>query len=337
MVCASVTCVRERWVELLIQIQTAAAVDVIGLVESLALPMNPDPVTVSMHPWHADRHQAAAHPAAVSDAVAVEEPLEIRVGDRSVAVVMRTPGHDRELAAGFLLTEGVIRDADDIMDIVLCRDQADGASGNVVNVLLAPTASLDLARLTRHVFSSSSCGVCGKATLDAVLQAFPPAMDGPDFDPARLAELPARLRAAQPVFATTGGLHACALFQASGELEIVREDVGRHNALDKVLGRAVLDRRLPLRGHGLLLSGRVSFELVQKALAAGIPLIAGIGAPSSLAIACAERGRQTLIGFLRAERLNVYTGVERVGFVRNGTTVPRVAAKPSTESSRAGL
>ncbi len=280
--------------------------------------MNPDPVTVLIRQWQADWSLAATHPAPISDVVAVEEPLEIRVGDRSVAVVMRTPGHDRELAAGFLLTEGVIRNADDILDIVLCRDQADGASGNVVNALLAPSASLDLGRLTRHVFSSSSCGVCGKATLDAVLQAFPPALDGPAFDPARLVELPARLRASQPVFATTGGLHACALFAPTGELELVREDVGRHNALDKVLGRAVLDRRLPLRGHGLLLSGRVSFELVQKALAAGIPLIAGIGAPSSLAIACAERGRQTLIGFLRAERLNVYTGIERLAREMDG-------------------
>lgn len=273
--------------------------------------MNPEPINVPTRRWQA-RRASAAIGRTVPDAVAVEEPLELRVADRSVAVVMRTPGHDRELAAGFLLTEGVVRGADDILDIMLCRDQADGASGNVVNVVLAPSASLDLARLTRHVFSSSSCGVCGKATLDAVLQAFPPAAAGPRFDPVRLAELPERLRASQPVFATTGGLHACALFDPSGRLEIVREDVGRHNAVDKVLGRAMLDRRLPLRGYGLLVSGRVSFELVQKALAAGIPLIAGIGAPSSLAIACAERGHQTLVGFLRAERMNVYTGVARL-------------------------
>ena len=247
------------------------------------------------------------------DSVALEEPLEIRVADRSVAVVMRTPGHDRELAAGFLLTEGVIRHADDVLDILPCRDQDGGGSGNVINALLAPSAPVDFDRLTRHVFSSSSCGVCGKATLDAVLQAFPPVAPGPAFDPQKLAGLPAKLRAAQPVFASTGGLHGCALFSQAGELEIVREDVGRHNALDKVLGRALLDRRLPLSAHGLLLSGRISFELVQKALAAGVPLVAGIGAPSSLALECAERGNLTVIGFLRADKMNIYTGAERLG------------------------
>ena len=176
------------------------------------------------------------------DAVAVEEPLELRVADRSVAVVMRTPGHDRELAAGFLLTEGVIRHADDLLDILPCRDQSGGASGNVINAVLAPSVTVDFNRLTRHVFSSSSCGVCGKATLDAILQTYPPVVPGAVFDPHQLAALPERLRAAQPAFAATGGLHACALFNAAGELEFVHEDVGRHNALDKVLGRALLER-----------------------------------------------------------------------------------------------
>jgi FdhD protein len=211
-----------------------------------------------------------------------------------------------------LLTEGVIRSADDLLDIVLCREQDRGELGNVVNVLLAPSVQVDFERLTRHVFSSSSCGVCGKATLDAVLQTFPPVGDGPVFGPDCLAGLPARLRAAQPCFDSTGGLHGCALFSADGDLEIVREDVGRHNAVDKVLGRALLDRRLPLKSCGLLLSGRVSFELVQKALAAGVPLVAGIGAPSSLAIECALRGHVTLIGFLRGDRFNVYAGDERL-------------------------
>jgi FdhD protein len=250
-----------------------------------------------------------------ADAVAIEEPLELRVSDRSVAVLMRTPGHDRELAAGFLLTEGVIRGADDLLDVVLCRDQDGGTSGNVVNALLSLSVHVDFERLTRHVFSSSSCGVCGKATLDAVLQTFPPVGAGPLFDPQRLAELPARLRDAQPCFDSTGGLHGCALFSQSGELDVVREDVGRHNAVDKVLGRALLDGRLPLSSHGLLLSGRVSFELVQKALAAGVPLVAGIGAPSSLAIECALRGDVTLIGFLKADRFNVYAGHERLAKV----------------------
>lgn len=246
------------------------------------------------------------------DAVAIEEPLEIRVADQSVAVTMRTPGHDRELAAGFLLTEGVIRGADDLLDLVPCRDQAGGEAGNVINAIPAPGLTVDFDRLTRHVFSSSSCGVCGKATLDAVVQTFPPIGSGARFDPAVLAKLPERLRAVQPVFAATGGLHACALFDAAGNITLVREDVGRHNALDKVLGRALLDGQLPLARTGLLLSGRISFELVQKALAAGLPLIAGIGAPSSLAIACAERGGQTLVGFLRADRFNVYCGAQRL-------------------------
>jgi FdhD protein len=270
--------------------------------------MNSAPRNVSVQRWS----PGGVAPAAF-DAVAVEEPLEIRVADRSVAVTMRTPGHDRELAAGFLLTEGVIRGADDLLDIIPCRDQAGGESGNVINAIPAPTLTVDFDRLTRHVFSSSSCGVCGKATLDAVAQAFPAVTSDARFDPAVLATLPARLGAVQPVFAATGGLHACALFTPSGDIQLVREDVGRHNALDKVLGRALLDGLLPLANFGLLLSGRVSFELVQKALAAGIPLIAGIGAPSSLAIECAERGGQTLVGFLRVDRFNVYAGAQRLG------------------------
>ena len=246
------------------------------------------------------------------DRVAVEEPLEIRVADHSVAVVMRTPGHDRELAAGFLLTEGVIRKTEDLLDVLLCREQDGGISGNVVNAVVSNAVNVDFERLTRHVFSSSSCGVCGKATLDAVMQNFPTVGAGPRFEAAQLAALPARLRAAQPGFDATGGLHACVLFSSDGQTEIIREDVGRHNAVDKVLGRALLDGRLPLSSHGLLLSGRVSFELVQKALAAGVPLVAGIGAPSSLAIECARTGGVTLIGFLRADRFNVYAGGERL-------------------------
>lgn len=269
--------------------------------------MKAAPRQVAMRRWS----PAGLAPAA-SDAVAVEEPLEIRVAGRSVAVTMRTPGHDRELAAGFLLTEGVIRGADDLLDLIPCRDQAGGESGNVINALPSPTLAVDFERLTRHVFSSSSCGVCGKATLEAVAQAFPPIKSDARFDPKVLAQLPERLRAEQPVFAATGGLHACALFDSDGKILLVREDVGRHNALDKILGRALLDGQLPLARCGLLLSGRVSFELVQKALAAGVPLVAGIGAPSSLAIECAERGGQTLVGFLRADRFNVYTGESRL-------------------------
>ena len=276
--------------------------------------MNFAPSHVPMQRW------SPAGPLVVgSDAVAVEEPLEIRVAGRSLAVVMRTPGHDAELAAGFLLTEGVIRRAEDVLDLVPCCDQPGAAAGNVLDVLLAPTVAFDVARLTRHVFSSSSCGVCGKATLDAVLQTFRPVVSDTRFDPVIIARLPEQLRAVQPGFAATGGLHACALFDPTGKILQVREDVGRHNALDKILGRALLDRQLPLTQTGLLLSGRISFELVQKALAAHVPLIAGIGAPSSLAIDCAERGGQTLIGFLREDRFNIYAGARRLGVTASAT------------------
>ena len=247
------------------------------------------------------------------DVVAVEEPLEIRVAGRGIAVVMRTPGHDRELAAGFLLTEGVIRRADDLLDLLPCREQAGGAAGNVIEAVLAPHVAVDFARLTRHVFSSSSCGVCGKAALDGLFAVAPAVGPGPDFDMEALAALPAQLRAAQPGFGATGGLHGCALFDPVGRLEAVREDVGRHNALDKVLGQALRAGRVPLVDRGLLVSGRISFELVQKALMAGIPLVAGIGAPTSLAVEGARRGGQTLVGFLRSDRANVYAGAERLG------------------------
>ncbi len=244
------------------------------------------------------------------DEVAVEEPLEIRVEGHSIAVVMRTPGHDRELAAGFLLTENLVRAASDIFDLTKC-----GAAGedNVVNVTLRNPASFDPAKLTRHVFSSSSCGVCSKATIAAVRQSFPAVEDDCRIAGETLLKLPALLREKQETFAQTGGLHACALFNLAGEVQAVREDVGRHNALDKLIGRALLENRLPLRAQVLLLSGRVSFEMMQKALAAGIPIVAAISAPTSLAIEFARESKQTLIGFLRGETMNVYAGSERVG------------------------
>lgn len=264
---------------------------------------------VKVHRWNAASAPATA---AVSDHVATEEPLEIRVGGRSVAVVMRTPGDERELAAGFLLTEGVIRAATDVLDILVCRDLPEGQAGNVVDALLARPEAVDFNRLTRHVFSASSYGLCGKATLDAVLQTFPPVADGPVFSAGLLGRLPEKLRQAQAGFAASGGLHASALFDGAGNLLRAHEDVGRHNALDKVLGWALLAGRLPLSQCAIVLSGRISFELVQKALAADIPLIAGIGAPSSLAVECAARGKQTLVGFLRPERMNIYTHPGRV-------------------------
>jgi FdhD protein len=261
------------------------------------------------------RLEGAAPAVAAEDAVAVEEPLEIRFGGRSVAVVMRTPGHDRELAAGFLLTEGIIRGSDDLLDLVRCRGESGEPSPNVIDAVPASGVVLDEARLTRHLFTASSCGICGKATLAAIRGIFPSL---PPSAPARrdvLAALPARLWAAQAAFTATGGLHACAVFDADGNLEGAQEDVGRHNALDKVVGRALLEGRLPLAGRILLVSGRVSFELMQKALAAGAGCVAAISAPTTAAVEFAAESGQTLVGFLRPAggpgspmRMNVYAG-----------------------------
>ncbi len=256
------------------------------------------------------------------DEVAVEEPLEIRVGGRGVAVTMRTPGHDRELAAGFLLTEGVVRAAAELLDIYACRNLPQGQEGNVVEAVLSASARerFDPARLTRHVFTASSCGLCGKATIDALTCVLPPLPaagvvgEAGRFSTAGLGAWPERLRAAQPGFEVTGGLHAAARFSSSGELVAVREDVGRHNALDKLLGAALWAGETPLADAGVLVSGRLSFELVQKCWAAGVPLLAGIGAPSSLAVAMAQAAGMTLVGFLRADRANVYAGAERLGW-----------------------
>jgi FdhD protein len=244
------------------------------------------------------------------DVVACEEPLEIRVEGRSVAVVMRTPGHDEELAAGFLVSEGVVKQSRDLLEVSQCPVAAD-SKGNVVDVLLGG-AVVNWDSLTRHVFSASSCGLCGKTSLDSVFQQFPNVTAEWQTDAAFLSALPGKLRAAQETFATTGGLHACAVFDLDGNLIISREDVGRHNALDKVLGWALLRDCLPLNRHVLLLSGRVSFEMMQKALAAGLPLVAAISAPSSLAVAFAERSGQTLVGFLRGSTMNVYAHPHRL-------------------------
>ena len=245
-----------------------------------------------------------------TDWLAREEPLEIRVRGRSVAVTMRTPGHDRELAAGFLLTEGVVRRAGDIVEIAPCRES--DAPENTLNVFLAPSVEFDFGRLTRHVFASSSCGLCGKASIETVHQHFPPLESSIAISAKTLAKLPERMRAAQRTFEETGGLHAAAVFTLSGKLVALREDVGRHNAVDKVLGHCFLEDIFPLDEHVLLVSGRASFEIVQKALAARIPLVAAISAPSSLAVEFAEESRQTLVGFLRGETMNVYAGAQRV-------------------------
>ncbi len=243
------------------------------------------------------------------DEVAAEEPLEIRVEGHSLAVVMRTPGHDRELAAGFLLTEGIIKSAKDLFDLATCV----AGRGNAVDAALAAPGGFDPARLTRHVFTSSSCGICSKATIDAVLwerRPLPP--DALTVSAGMLLRLTDRLAREQETFRRTGGLHACALFDSAGSLLAVREDVGRHNALDKLIGWALLERRTPLREHVVLLSGRASFEMMQKAHAAGIPIVAAISAPSSLAVEFARESRQTLAGFVRGRSMNLYAGAERV-------------------------
>lgn len=244
-----------------------------------------------------------------ADTLAAEEPLELRVDTRSLAVVMRSPGHDEELAAGFLLTEGLIHRRADVRAIEANRRNR---QGNIVDVFLAPDVPLDFARLTRHVFASSSCGLCGAASIAAVRRQFPAVRADFHVASETLLALPERMRAAQTAFAATGGLHAAALFTAAGELRCLREDIGRHNALDKVLGRALLDDALPLDRHVLLVSGRVSFEIVQKALAGGVAFVAAVGAPSSLAVDFARKNGQTLAGFLRDGRFNLYAGPERL-------------------------
>lgn len=243
------------------------------------------------------------------DNVALEEPLEIRVEGHSIAVVMRTPGDDRELAAGFLLAEQLVQSADDVFDITQCGS---AASGERIDVTLRNPAAFDPAKLTRHVFTSSSCGICSKATIEAVRHAFPVVTSDCTIEASVIKRLPDLLRERQQTFAQTGGLHACALFSLSGEFRVLREDVGRHNALDKLIGRAFLDHELPLHDCVLFLSGRVSFEMMQKALAAGIPIVAAISAPTSLAIEFARESNQTLVGFVRGETMNVYAGAQRI-------------------------
>jgi FdhD protein len=249
------------------------------------------------------------------DHLATEEPLEIRVvaggESRAVAVTMRTPGADFELAVGFLFAEGVIAGRDGVRRITYCAEG--DQRHNIVNVELAAGAVPDLRSLERHFFTTSACGVCGKATLDALeLRGCAPRTGGPEVPIEVLYGLPDRLRQSQGLFDTTGGLHAAGLFDAGGDLLAVREDVGRHNALDKLVGWAVLDGRVPLAGSVLLVSGRSSYEILQKAIVAGLAMVCGISAPSSLAVDLAERFGVTLVGFLRARRCNVYAHPERV-------------------------
>jgi FdhD protein len=244
-----------------------------------------------------------------TDAVACEEPLEIRVDNQPISVTMRTPGHDNELAAGFLLSEGLISKREHIAKI---EPHPRNKDKNVINVFLSPDVEIDFKRLTRHVFMSSSCGLCGKSSIEAVHQHFPKITGKISIPADVLQELPAKIRSKQETFDKTGGLHAAAVFDSKGNLIVLREDVGRHNAVDKVLGYCFLNNLYPLTKHVLLVSGRASFEIMQKALAGRIAIIAAVSAPSSLAVEFAQESRQTLVGFLREGRMNIYAHPKRV-------------------------
>jgi FdhD protein len=255
-----------------------------------------------------------------ADLLAAEEPLGIRVDGTALTMTMRTPGDDVELAAGFLVGEAVVRGRDDIAAMKVCDgttcghlDHSDDEIGNIVDIALAPGVEVT-SGARRSFMTTSACGVCGKTSIDdiCVLPQAPLSADTTAFEPAMIASLPDRLREAQRVFSSTGGLHAAGLFTAAGELLVAREDVGRHNAVDKIVGWAVLQDKLPLTGCVLLVSGRASFELVQKAVLAGIPLLAAVSAPSSLAAELSEEAGLTLIGFLRGQSMNVYTGAHRI-------------------------
>ena len=259
----------------------------------------------------------------VSDVVAIEEPLEIQLSSstaagsaaKSISITMRTPGDDANLALGFLLTEGIIESADQIMSVGH-RGEPTPESGlqNIIRVELRPDVDVDLDRLQRHFYTTSSCGVCGKTSLEAlrVTGLVSLARHGGKIAREVIVSMPDRVMDQQRVFATTGGLHAAAVFDPHGEIIVVKEDVGRHNATDKAIGALLQAGRLPGNTYGLLVSGRASFELMQKALVAGIPLLAAVGAPSSLAVQTAKEFDMTLVGFLRGAKFNIYAGADRI-------------------------
>ena len=252
---------------------------------------------------------------AAEDYVAVEEPMEVRVNAAPFAVIMRTPGADRELAAGFLLAEDVIRSADELLAIELCEDTTEEGRGNTLNVTVSGGAIERLStRLgeRRQVMMTASCGLCGRRTIETLRSRVESVAGDWAVAPPIVRELPGRLRDSQRVFDATGGLHAAGLFDRDGTLRHVAEDVGRHNAVDKIVGRRLLEEALPLSESILVVSGRTSFELVQKALLAGIPVLAAVSAPSSLAIELAEQANITLCGFLRGPRFNTYSHPERI-------------------------
>jgi FdhD protein len=269
-------------------------------------------VTARRRVMHVDGSQSRGR----EELLAVEEPLEIRVDGRPLAVTMRTPGDDFDLAVGFLVTEGVVRAGDDVSQIRYCAGATDDDVNtyNVLDVSLAPGVPAPDVGLERSFYTTSSCGICGKASIDAVRtrSAYDLRSDPVTVSAEVLAGLPTALRGAQAVFERTGGLHAAGLFGADGSLLCIREDVGRHNAFDKVIGWAARERRLPLTGTVILASGRASFELVQKAVMAGVPVLAAVSAPSSLAVELAVESGMTLVGFLRGQAMNVYAGEHRI-------------------------
>ena len=269
-------------------------------------------VTARRRVQHVTADDAVARP----ETLVVEEPLEIRVNGSPITVTMRTPGADVELAQGFLLTEGVITQRDDVLTVRYCRGATDDGVNtyNVLDVTLAPGVEMPDVDVTRNFYTTSSCGVCGKSSLEAVRLS---SRHCPGDDPSTvkaetLSSMPEKLRAAQKVFASTGGLHGAALFTADGTTLVVREDIGRHNAVDKVIGWALETDRIPLSATVLLVSGRASFELTQKAVMAGIPVLAAVSAPSSLAVDLASQSGLTLVAFLRGESMNIYTRPDRV-------------------------
>ncbi|HEV2617161.1 MAG TPA: formate dehydrogenase accessory sulfurtransferase FdhD [Candidatus Acidoferrales bacterium] len=282
------------------------------------MPSSPRDIDVTLvHDWNDGRVRL------LQDYLAGEEPLQIRVGKHPLSVTMRTPGHDIELAAGFLFTEGLIQQCEQIVSIDHATDCKSSERGNIVQVELAPEVTLGLESTQRNFFASSSCGICGKASIESVrARGLRPL--NPDFrlDAEVLCRLPDALRSAQEIFGRTGGLHAAGLFDAHGKLLAEREDIGRHNAVDKIIGWAVRDNRVPLSECVLMVSGRGGFEIIQKAAIAGVPVVASVSACSSLAVQFAREVGMTLIGFLRDKRFVVYSRSARLGLATDSAPLP---------------
>lgn len=252
-----------------------------------------------------------AHAECMQDEVAEESPLEIRIRGRSVNVTMRTPGADEALAAGFLVTEAIVRQRSELLRICHCRR---AERGNVLNIHLHRDVALDDEKLVRNTIASASCGLCGQTTIAAIQKNFPPIESSAAFDAELVSRFPEAMQSVQSTFQRTGGLHAAAVFDSAGKMLVLHEDIGRHNAVDKVIGHCFLEGLFPLDEHALFVSGRTSFEILQKALAARIPVVAAVSAPSSLAVEFAQQNRQTLVGFVRQRRMNVYSHAERIRF-----------------------